>query len=449
MGRAVERGCCGRFAGRGCAGGGSTYGTTAALVREGRQGIRSLRQVATVGGRKLDLTRPGAVLFLTTEARRDWVEILQGGVSVQVHEGSTSATVGGFDPLSTLDQVCEDARQRVNEALDLMAVRSLGAHALTDAVSPTISWALSGGTTVMRTTSDLHGTFGASFGGPPNPGPSAWHPCMRYFRLSQTTTDLFDAFRNLYLAIESLLSEIEPVKVNRNGKPGESESAWVERALGAAEQRLLRHNSALTLGQYLAPPTSETGQVAVTQVKADLYAGARTKVFHAKSGRPVAIPQHDPDRDSIADALTRYAWFFTELAEAVLGTRFLRSGLAPAGFDSMVDGVLPKLTVVAASSTVATVEEFEAAPREALLRLPTRRAPEFDAPFEAAVRGTLEAASVPVGFVVTALGSVLGEEPASSFDALGAPLTLEGVDVWEHILTFRIYSQGFKASYSS
>jgi len=405
--------------------------------------------MATVEGRELDLARPGAVLFLTAEAQRDWVEILQGGVSVKVHQGSSTVTLCGLDRSSTLDAVGRDARQRVNEALDLMSVRSLGAYSVTDPSSPTISWALRGGTTVLRTTSDLHGTFGASLGGPPNPGRSAWHPSMRYFRLSQTTTDLFDAFRNLYLAIESLLSTIEPVKLNRNGKPCESESVWVERALGAAEQRLLSHNSGLPLGRYLDPPTSATGQVAVSQVKADLYAGARTKVFHAKSGRPVAIPQHDPDREAIADALARYARFYTELAEQALGTRFLTSGLSLAGFDNMVNGVLSSLTVVAANSILSTAEDFEAAPPESLLPLPTRRAPDFDAPFEAAVRGTLEAANVPAGFVVASFGSMIVDERASSFDALGAPLTLEGVDVWEHVLTFRIYTQGFKANYSS
>jgi hypothetical protein len=44
---------------------------------------------------------------------------------------------------------------------------------------------------------------------------------------------------------------------------------------------------------------------------------------------------------------------------------------------------------------------------------------------------------------------MIGDERASSFDALGAPLTLEGVDLWEHVLTLRVYSQGFKANDSS
>jgi len=143
--------------------------------------------MATLDGRELDLTAPGAVLFLTTGAHRDWVETLQNGAAVEVRQGSNAAILGGLDARLTIDDVARDARGLVNTALDLMAVRSLGGYSLTDATSPTITWALHGATT-MRTTSDLHMTFGLSVGGPAKPPPSAWHPSMRYFRLSQTQT---------------------------------------------------------------------------------------------------------------------------------------------------------------------------------------------------------------------------------------------------------------------
>jgi len=335
----------------------------------------------------------------------------------------------------------------VNQALDLMAVRSLGTYSLTDATSPTITWARHG-VTVLRTTGDLHATFGGIGGGPPQPPPATWHSSMRYFRLSQTTTDLFDAFRNLYLAIESLLSTVEPMRMRATGRPDEGEGQWIERALLTAAQRLLDHNSGFVLGRYLDPPTNATGEIAVARVKADLYEADRTKVFHAKSGRLVALPQHDPDRAVIAGALARYGRFFTELAETVLGVRFLTSGLGLGGFDGLVNGFLPGLTVVASDRAWATPKEFERMSLSSLLRMPTTRAPEFDAPFEGALRGSLVAADIPAGFVVEAVGHVTDNEPGF-VDPLGAALTLEHVDVWEHVLTFRAYNQGFKANYSS
>jgi len=404
--------------------------------------------MASLNGRELDLAIPGVVLFLTSEARRDWVQVLEDGVTVEVRQGSKAAVLGGLKAGSTIDDVAQNARGQVNEALDLMAVRSLGSYSLTDETSPTITWTQHR-TLTMRTTSDLPMTFGASVGGPPNPPPGRWHPSMRYFRLSQTTTDLFDAFRNLYLAIESLLSTVEPMRERPDGRPSEGEGEWIERALLTAERRLLRHNGGLMLGRYLEPPSSATGASAVGMVKADLYAGARTRVFHAKTSRPVALPQHDPDRAAIANALARYARFYAELAEPVLGVRFLTSGLGLGGFDALANGLLNGLTLVAASSTLTTSEEFKAAAPESLLRMRTGRAPEFDAPFKAALRGTVDAANLPAGFVVARIGSVQDDELASTFDDLGGGLTMEGVDVWEHILTFRAYSQGFKVAYSS
>ncbi len=95
-----------------------------------------------------------------------------------------------------------------------------------------------------------------------------------------------------------------------------------------------------------------------------------------------------------------------------------------------------------------TPEEFKGMSASSLLRMPTTRAPEFDAPFEGLLRGSVVAGDIPAGFVVEAVGHVIDNEPGL-VDPLGAALTLEHVDVWEHILTFRAYHQGFKASYSS
>jgi len=49
---------------------------------------------------------------------------------------------------------------------------------------------------------------------------------MRFFRVSQTTDNRFDAFRNLYLALESILSKIAPVKSRANGRSDEGEGEW-------------------------------------------------------------------------------------------------------------------------------------------------------------------------------------------------------------------------------
>lgn len=79
----------------------------------------------------------------------------------------------------------------------------------------------------------------------------------------------------------------------------------------------------------------------------------------------------------------------------------------------------------------------------------TRRAPDLDAPFMAVVRGELDAADIPDGLAVTSIGARTSEGAPVTVDALGGPLTLEGVDVWQHILTFRALSSGLRVDYSS
>ncbi|MGH3632473.1 MAG: hypothetical protein ACRDRL_34190 [Sciscionella sp.] len=165
--------------------------------------------MATIDGRQIDLTVPGGALFLTAPAQRDWVEQLPDGVTVCTAQGSTAAMVSGLDERLSLEDAADVVRRTVNEALDLLAVRSLGVYTLNNLTSPTITWALPRSQVWVRTTSDAHSTFSAAVGGPPNPFTRSWHPSMRYFRLSQTTNDLFDAFRNLYLAPTCAVSFVD------------------------------------------------------------------------------------------------------------------------------------------------------------------------------------------------------------------------------------------------
>lgn len=107
-----------------------------------------------------------------------------------------------------------------------MAVRSIGSFALCGRGLPFAVWAPSPGLPVLRIVSEVHTTFSGTVGGPPHPPCAAWHESMRFFRVSQTTDNRFDAFRNLYLALESILSKIAPVKSRANGRSDEGEGEW-------------------------------------------------------------------------------------------------------------------------------------------------------------------------------------------------------------------------------
>jgi hypothetical protein len=140
---------------------------------------------------------------------------------------------------------------------------------------------------------------------------------------------------------------------------------------------------------------------------------------------------------------------YLELTEPALGARFLQSGLAQGGFDAIVERILPQWTIGASGNTWAAIDIFDSAAAASLLPVPTRRAPEFDAPFTAAVYGELGVMDVPNRFVIASIGARTGADVPVTVEALGGALTLEQVDVWEHVLTFRALNSGLKVQYET
>jgi hypothetical protein len=124
---------------------------------------------------------------------------------------------------------------------------------------------------------------------PPSPVPQpVWDESFRYYRLSQSTDDLFDAYRNLYLGLESLLSLIRP-KMKR-----EKEGDWLRAALSAA-------NAFAPLSKYVPPGTSD----AISYLVKDLYLDHRNSVFHSKRGG-ATLPHDQVHRGPLEDSLRRW-----------------------------------------------------------------------------------------------------------------------------------------------
>lgn len=110
---------------------------------------------------------------------------------------------------------------------------------------------------------------------PPSPPPLIQHhPALRYYRLSQLSDDLFDAFRNAYLALEYLASEESPKG------PNESEPKWLLRVLGGPLASIL------------------PGGIDVPVFVESAYKFGRLPLFHAKSYSTFYLP-HGPERLTI------------------------------------------------------------------------------------------------------------------------------------------------------
>lgn len=131
----------------------------------------------------------------------------------------------------------------------------------------------------------------------------SWHESFRYFRLSQTSEDLFDAYRNAFLALESTLSDIAPQT------SGEGEGQWFHRALGEA-------NNIVSLN-WMVPPGADP----VTYLYSELYQNTRSAMSHAKRGRRVLLPRNEDERQNILSNLGLVVRTYLNLADAHLGVR--------------------------------------------------------------------------------------------------------------------------------
>jgi len=100
-----------------------------------------------------------------------------------------------------------------------------------------------------------------------------WTWAFRYYRLSQASNDIFEAYRNLFLSLEALLNEICPKQSS------EGERKWLKRALSQAASKL-------KLG-HCVPDTVKTP---IDYLMKTQYTDVRCRLFHAK--HPDALLPH-------------------------------------------------------------------------------------------------------------------------------------------------------------
>ena len=125
------------------------------------------------------------------------------------------------------------------------------------------------------------------------------HIGFRFFRLAQVSDDLYDAFRNMYLAFESLLSTQHP-------KGKEQEIQWLERTLRASQPDL----NLMALCPRGTPDPVE-------HILARVYTNARLPLFHAKDGKTYFAPGGtEADRTVVLEGLSLLTSVVMRMAEA-------------------------------------------------------------------------------------------------------------------------------------
>jgi len=153
----------------------------------------------------------------------------------------------------------------------------------------------------------------------PIPEPD-WTWAFRYYRLSQTSQDIFEAYRNLFLALEALLHSIYPQL------PREREGTWLRRALSgvSAEVSLARH-----------VPTAVTDPIDYFMVSQ--YENVRCRLFHAKFPEAL-LPREELNPTDILSAYEALLRLWRDIAESYFQVSGGGGAVTYQGFKSLMDG---------------------------------------------------------------------------------------------------------------
>lgn len=157
---------------------------------------------------------------------------------------------------------------------------------------------------------------------PPNPVPeSVWSPSLRYYRLSQASQDLYEAYRNLFLAFEALLYTICPKE------PSEGERRWLLRAISTTADQV-------NLCQFVPPDRRDDPSAYIVGTQ---YDHIRCRLFHAKPGAEAAMLDI-PDPEEVASAYEQLIRIWRQLAHKYLSVhREGDGGMTYIGFKRMMD----------------------------------------------------------------------------------------------------------------
>lgn len=371
----------------------------------------------------------GAVFKLSSPARWFIEEHLSGGGTVRASPHSPFFFVS-VPPQNSHSTALNESVACAQQGLDLASVQGYGDHWLPDPLDWNLVWWQDAGAVALRFTElsaaevtiTAHATVRDSQGNAPPPvtaPPHAWDESYRYFRLSQTTDDLFDSYRNLYLALESILNSIAPIQPR--GKNGwEQEKVWIPRALNAV--------GLASLASLAPSPTTATP---ADDIYDDLYKDKRTALFHAKGNRAHYVPHNPVTRQSVAESHER----ITNLYLAIVETRrrIIRQsgGITDAGFRS-ITSVLDAGSRMYASVNARTEEEVAELPNAAdAIPLQTRRASELDRTNMAYVVAEEAVSRMSIIPTVRQVTLLLVDGTPFMLSDLGESLDLDGVARFE------------------
>jgi hypothetical protein len=365
------------------------------------------------------------------------VQEVEDGYQVEVRSDSKTVVVRGGTN-STYPQALLESLSMCHKGLDLIAMRRGIALAIERPRDKHVTWWEDSRGRIARavslipfktdappvtvTVSDQSGRER------PQPEPVLnWHPSLRYFRLSQITSDLIDAYRNMFLAIEALLSDIRPKQ------PGEGERAWLIAAFQDAHSRF----DLSAFGQVTKGREGE-------ELHEDFAEEARHQINHAKLQRNILLPHEARVQQQLADKLRRLGNLFLKLCESYLGIRRVTGGMFSIVFRRMMDGVEGSLRIVATDDRTSVVSDSDRqvsiADGASAIWIPASRCADYDSRTQRAVIAVLAKDQFASLRSIGRYFAAISVDEPFAYAELGESLVLDGIDVVELVLGLYHYN---------
>ena len=272
--------------------------------------------------------KSGAALLLDEPPSENELVQVDQDWEVELEEGNRYVVARTPQDLDA-DTVLSPAHGAIQKALDLLSFQNDGDFTCRDVDEERIIWWRDGPKQHIRTvnisglgiaTSATAVKTSGSGQQSTTPQPN-WHESLRYFRLAQKTDDLFDAYRNIYLALEMILSHRDPQQ------SGEGERAWFERALKNA------HN------QFGLDKFAPNQQKVVDSIVQQQYYDTRVKLFHSKQGRSKLLPHNDKHRKHVQEALDNLSSMTVHIMKNTLNIQRNSGLMTNRGFDAMMSWI--------------------------------------------------------------------------------------------------------------
>ncbi|MFD1006762.1 hypothetical protein [Oceanisphaera ostreae] len=261
-------------------------------------------------------------------------DLKDGGWQVEFTEGAKDVVARTKQSIP-YDLLHIEGFSAVQEALDVMSVKGISSISLGDPASSNVGVYERNGKYILFSYALIDFPMGIemeviqtdSLGNvieQQKPLEPVWNESFRYYRLSQSSTDYFEAYRNLFLALEALLNSLFPKNKS------EGEGAWLKRSLSEVNKKVSL--------RYFTPTGKEDPVEYIIKTQ---YKDVRCQLQHAKFPNS-QLPHSSLTPIKVKNAYSNLVAIWMQIAGDYYNVPMEGGIITNTGFYSVLDGVFNK-----------------------------------------------------------------------------------------------------------